>query len=55
MIKENLALTTLASAHEILSLDKITSKTYRVICEKMITYLRGVINPEAKDMLRTIK
>ena len=55
MIKENLALTTLASAHKILSLDKITSKTYRVICEKMITYLRGVINPEAKDLLRTIK
>ena len=55
MIKENLALTTLASKQIILSLDKITSKTYRVVCEKMITYLRGLINPKAKDLLRSLE
>jgi hypothetical protein len=52
MIKENLASTVAASSVKILTLDSVTVHNYRKICEKLIKYLRGVINPVAKDVLR---
>ena len=52
MIKENLASTAAASSVKILALDSVTVHNYRKICEKLIKYLRGVINPVAKDVLR---
>jgi hypothetical protein len=55
MIKENLASTAAADKAKILSLDKITAKNYRKIIEKLVAYLRGVINPVAKDLLRAFK
>ena len=54
LIKENLASTAAASKEKVLTLDKITAKNYRAICEKLIAYLRGVINPVAKDLLRSM-
>jgi hypothetical protein len=52
MIKENLTSTAAASSVKILTLDSVTVHNYRMICEKLIKYLRGVINPVAKDVLR---
>ena len=54
MIKENLASTAAASKEKLMTLDKVTSKNYRKIIEKLVAYLRGVINPVAKDLLRGI-
>jgi hypothetical protein len=52
MIKENLASTAAASKEKVLTLDSATAKNYRKVIEKLIKYLRGVINPVAKDVLR---
>jgi hypothetical protein len=52
MIKENLASTVAASSVKILTLDSVTVHNYRKISEQLIKYLRGVINPVAKDVLR---
>ena len=54
MIKENLASTAAASKEKLVTLDKITATNYRKIIEKLVAYLRGVINPVAKDLLRGI-
>jgi hypothetical protein len=54
MIKENLASTAAASKEKVLTLDTVTVHNYRKVIEKLIKYLRGVINPVAKDVLRGI-
>jgi hypothetical protein len=54
MIKENLASTAAASKEKLMTLDKITAKNYKKVIEKLVAYLRGVINPVAKDLLRGI-
>ena len=51
-IKENLASTAAASKEKVLTLDSVTVHNYRKVIEKLIKYLRGVINPVAKDVLR---
>jgi len=51
MLKEQLALTNLVSKKKILELDKINEKNYDLI-NNYILYLRGIINPEAKELLR---
>jgi hypothetical protein len=55
MLKENLALTSVASKRKILMLNKITIKNYREIINKMIEYLRGLINEPAKQLLRSLE
>jgi hypothetical protein len=54
MIKENLASTAAASKDKLMTLDKITVKNYRKIIEKLVAYIRSVINPVAKELLRGI-
>ena len=51
MLKEQLALTNLVSKKKILELDKINEKNIDLI-NNYILYLRGIINPKAKDLLR---
>ena len=53
-IKENLASTAAASKEKVLTLDTVTVHNYRKVIEKLVAYLRGVINPVAKDLLRGI-
>lgn len=53
-IKENLASTAAASKEKVLTLDTVTVHNYRKVIENLIKYLRGVINPVAKDLLRGI-
>lgn len=55
MLKENLALTDVADKQKILMLNKVTPTNFREICEKMITYLRRLINPEAKMLLKSLE
>ena len=55
MIKENLALTSVASKKKILSLNKVTRKNWKGRVEKLIAYLRGVINPRAKELLKSLE
>lgn len=55
MIKEQISLSSIASKKQILTLDKITPTNYRKIIENMIDYLRGLINPEAKQLLRSLE
>ena len=51
MLKENLALTNLVSNSKVLSFNKMTEKNYRKESEKMVMYLRNIINPLAKKLL----
>lgn len=50
MLKEQLSLSNLVSKKKILELDKINEKNYDLI-NKYILYLRGIINPRAKELL----
>jgi hypothetical protein len=54
-VKENLALTSVVSKPKILSLNKVTVKNYKKIVEKLVEYLRSVINPRAKEFLKKIE
>ena len=54
LIKENLASTVAASKEKLMTLDKITAKNYKSVIEKLVAYLRCVINPVAKELLRGI-
>lgn len=54
LLKERLALTDIVSKKQILKLNKINSKSFVSVCEDMITYLRGLINPVAKKLLSSI-
>jgi hypothetical protein len=51
MIKENISLSSVAEKQKVLLLDTVSAKNMRKICEKMISYLRGLINPVAKELL----
>ena len=55
MIKENISLSIVANKTNILKLNKITPKNYRKICTVMIKYLRGLINPAAKSLLKSLE
>jgi len=55
MIKENLSLTSVASKKKILMLNNITQKNYRIKVEALIEYLRSVINPRAKELLKSLE
>ncbi len=55
MIKDNISLSSIASKEKILTLNKITSKNYREICDKMSVYVRGLINPKAKELLKSLE
>lgn len=55
MIKDNISLSSVASKAKILTLNKITSKNYREICNKMSVYVRGLINPKAKELLKSLE
>jgi hypothetical protein len=55
MIKDNISLSSIASKEKILTLNKITSKNYREICDKMSIYVRGLINPKAKELLKSLE
>ena len=55
MLKENTALSFVASKKKILMFDKVTIKNYREIINKMIKYLRGLINEPAKQLLRSLE
>lgn len=55
MIKENIALTSVASKKKILSLNEVTRKNWKGRVEKLIAYLRGVINPRAKETLKSLE
>jgi hypothetical protein len=55
MIKENISLSSVASKKKILTLNKINEKNYRKISEDMITYLRQIINPVAKELLKKLE
>jgi hypothetical protein len=55
MIKENIALSSIASKTKILKLNKITPKNYKNVCSVMIKYLRNLINKPAKDLLRSLE
>lgn len=55
MIKDNISLSSVVSKEKILTLNKITSKNYREICNKMSVYVRGLINPKAKELLKSLE
>jgi hypothetical protein len=55
MIKENISLSSVASKTKILKLNKITPKNYRKICSDMVEYLHSIINPAAKQLLRSLE
>jgi hypothetical protein len=55
MIKDNISLSSIASKEKILTLNKITSKNYREICDKMSVYVRSIINPKAKELLKSLE
>jgi hypothetical protein len=55
MLKENLALTDVADKQKILMLNRVTPKNYREIINKIILYLRKLINPEAKSLLKSLE
>nr|WPF46880.1 MAG: hypothetical protein [Lake Baikal virophage 15] len=55
MLKENISLSSVASKKKILMLNKVTPKNYREITNKMILYLRSVINPAAKKLLQSLE
>ena len=55
MLKENMALSSVASKKQILKLNKITPKNYKNIISNMIEYLRNLINPAAKKLLQSLE
>ena len=55
MLKENMALSSVASKKQILKLNKITPKNYKNIISNMIEYLRKLINPAAKKLLHSLE
>jgi hypothetical protein len=55
MLKENMALSSVASKKQILKLNKITPKNYKNIISNMIEYLRKLINPAAKKLLQSLE
>jgi hypothetical protein len=55
MIKENLSLTSVASKKKILTLNEVTAKNYRIKVDELIEYLRSVINPRAKELLKSLE
>ena len=55
MIKENISLSSVANKTKILKLNKITPKNYKNVCSIMIKYLRGLINPAAKSLLKSLE
>lgn len=55
MIKENISLSSVVSKTKILKLNKITPKNYKNVCSVMIKYLRGLINPAAKSLLKSLE
>lgn len=55
MIKDNISLSSVVSKEKILTLNKITPKNYREICNKMSIYVRSIINPKAKELLKSLE
>jgi len=55
MLKENLALTDVVDKQKVLMLNRVIPTNYREICSKIILYLRKLINPEAKSLLKSLE
>jgi len=55
MLKENLALTFIVDKQKVLMLNRVIPTNYREICSKIILYLRKLINPEAKSLLKSLE
>jgi hypothetical protein len=55
MLKENISLSSIASKSKILTLNKATPTNYRKLCSDMVEYLRTIINPAAKELLKSLE